>query len=114
MLVTVLRAHRIVGHLATVGGSRACSGGHSGGLPPRLRSGGARCESGGLTNARQFLLPFTVICVVSLVLLLPWLASRERRVHEALALNSQALKEVKAGREWLASCPERKPAKQVL
>lgn len=59
------------------------------------------CEGGGLTNARQFLLPFTVICVGSLPLMLPWLASRERRALEALALNCKAIKEVKAGREWL-------------
>lgn len=59
------------------------------------------CESGGLTNARQFVLPYTVICLCSLILLLPWLASRERLVLEALASDCEALKEVKMGRKWM-------------
>jgi hypothetical protein len=72
------------------------------------------CESGGITNSRQFVLPYTVICLGALVLLLPWLASRERRALEVLAFDSQALKEVKAGREWLVGDDERNPPKQVL
>ena len=61
------------------------------------------CEGGGLTNAKHFILPYTVICLGSLISLLPWLASRERQALEALARDSQALKEVKADREWLGS-----------
>jgi hypothetical protein len=72
------------------------------------------CESGGIIDASQFVLPYTLICIGSLLLMLRWLDSRERRIQEALALNGKALKEVKAGREWLGSDDERIPAKQVL
>jgi hypothetical protein len=71
------------------------------------------CESGGITNSRQFVLPYTVICLGSLSLL-PWLAARERQALKALALDCKALKEVKAGREWMDGGDERNAAKQVL
>jgi hypothetical protein len=49
-------------------------------------------ESGGMISARQFVIPYTIACLASLALYLPWLASREREILEVIAVDRQVLK----------------------
>ena len=72
------------------------------------------CESGGMLNISQFLIPYALVCVASLAIYLPWLAALERRILQSLAVHRLGLEELKASLAWHEDGGERKSADRVL
>ena len=56
------------------------------------------CEAAGYVRIKEVLVLFTVVCILTAVAYLPWLASRERRLYEARAEYRRRLGEIEAGR----------------